>query len=587
MTWEQPTALWLLLAILLLLFARRTPPRQRLAVAHFFLWAELESRKASVLSHRLRRHWLLILQAAFVAVLVIALARPLVSLGSQHVAIVIDVSMSMGARDGSTTRLEAAKARAVSLVSGLPRGSHARIWLAGASVDVLGEFTRSSAALERALQPVRPSDTGADLDVAIERARTADPAASRIYVLSDMAPQHGAQDVAWLTVGGPAGNASITTLEARRDLDDGTVALLVSGRNYSAASMSADVVITNEASVVARRTLDLPAGGGLSVVFELPDLEGVVVARLEASDALLADNVRFTVLPPAQPLRARLIGRNHFVEQALAAHPGVVTTGEGALLEGEDDEPDLVICAGCQEPPLVHPRVGVLLLAPSAASPRPPSALVVTNGAHPLLRRLSADGAMVAPINGGPLLDSSAVLAHAATLPVIVARESDGRRIVEFRFDPAASDVTGEVTFPLLVFNAIDWLVAPRRAAVLVAGEPFQRFANDVDGNAIVVTGPDDRVIPMRRAGADLIVADTALAGIYRVTSDNRDVEFVVNPAVERESDLSVAPSGETSTPSTTLDERTSPTGITSGLLIAALALLALEWRHRTGKRGR
>jgi hypothetical protein len=194
---------------------------------------------------------------------------------------------------------------------------------------------------------------------------------------------------------------------------------------------------------------------------------------------------------------------------------------------------------------------------------------------------------MVAPINGGPLLDSSAVLAHAATLPVIVARESDSRRIVEFRFDPAASGVTGEVTFPLLVFNAIDWLVAPRRAAVLVAGEPLRRFVNDVDGNAIVVTGPDDRVIPMRRTGADLIVADTAVAGIYRVTSDNRDVEFVVNPAVERESDLSVAPSGETSPPSTTLDARTSPTGITSGLLITALALLALEWRHRTGKRGR
>ena len=584
-TWEQPTALWLLLAILLLLFARSTTPRQRIAVATLFLWANLDPRKASALSRRLRRHWLLILRAAFVAVVVIALARPLIPFGGQHIAIVLDVSMSMGADDGSATRLETAKARAVSLVRDLPRGGHATIWLAGSDVTALGEFPRSDSSLERALQSVRATDASADLDVAVEQARTADPTVSRIYVVSDGAPPD-TQDVGWVPVGARAENASITAMEARRNVRDGTVALLAAVRNHGTTSMSGDLVITHAASVLARRTLHLPAVRESSVVFELPDLEGVVVARLEAADALAADNVRFTIVAPATPLRARLIGRSHWVEQALAAYPNVTIIAAGASQTADKGEVDLVICASCAEVPQADPRAGVLLLPAPSASPREPSTVVVTNGTHPLLRGLHPDGALVSPIEIGRPFDSAAVLAHAATLPVILAHEHDERRIVELRFDPAASGITGEVTFPLLVANAVEWLAAPQRGpAVLVAGEPLRHILHDNADDA-VVTGPDGRVIPGRRTGAELVAGDTAAAGIYRVTADDRDFEFVVNPAVERESDLSGPPADAPSASAPALlDARSYPAGVTHGLLLTALALLALEWRHRTGER--
>ncbi len=584
-TWEQPTALWLLLAILLLLFARSTTPRQRIAVATLFLWANLDPRKASALSRRLRRHWLLILRAAFVAVVVIALARPLIPFGGQHIAIVLDVSMSMGADDGSATRLETAKARAVSLVRDLPRGGHATIWLAGSDVTALGEFPRSDSSLERALQSVRATDASADLDVAVEQARTADPTVSRIYVVSDDAPPD-TQDVGWVPVGARADNVSITTMEARRNVRDGTVALLAAVRNHGTTSMSGDLVITHAASVLARRTLHLPAARESSVVFELPDLEGVVVARLEAADALAADNVRFTIVAPATPLRARLIGRSHWVEQALAAYPNVTIIAAGASQTADQGEVDLVICASCAEVPQAHPRAGVLLLPAPSASPREPSTVVVTNGTHPLLRGLHADGALVSPIDSGRRLDPAAVLAHAATLPVVVAQEHDHRRVVELRFDPAASGVTGEVTFPLLVANAVEWLAAPQRGpAVLVAGEPLRHILHDDAGDAVVVTGPARRVIRAQRTAADLIVGDTAVSGIYRVTAGDRDFEFVVNPAVERESDLSGPPADAASASPASLGARPYPAGMTQGLLLTALALLALEWRHRTEER--
>ena len=583
MTWEQPTALWLLLTIVLLLFARSRTPQQRIAVANLFLWADLETRQMSDLSRRLRRHWLVILQAAFVACVVIALARPVISFGGQPIAIVLDVSMSMGARDGAVTRLETAKARALALVRELPRGVVATIWLSGPEATALGDFARSDATLERALQPVRSTDAAAELDIAIEQARAAEPTTSRIYVISDAAPTD-APDVEWLPVGAPADNASIKGLEARRNVHHGTVALLAAVRNHGATSMSGELVITRGGSVLSRRTLHLPAAQDASVVFELPDLNGVVMARLEVSDALAADNQRFTIVMPDTPLRVRLIGRNHWVEQALAAHPDVMVFAPGPPPVGDEPEVDLVVCASCDEIP-ADPRAGILLLPPPPTGTREPATVVVTEGTHPLLRGLNADGAWVSPIEIGRPVDGAAVLAHAATLPVILAHDHDDRRIVELRFDPAASGITGEVAFPLLVANAVEWLSAPKRGpAVLVAGEPLRHFLNGNAGDAAAVTGPDGRVFPARRTGAELVSGNTAVAGIYRLTTEDQEFEFVVNPAVERESDLSGSSAQPPAESAPALpDARSYPAGMTHGLLLIALALLALEWLHRAG----
>jgi Ca-activated chloride channel family protein len=584
-TWEQPRALWLLLAILLLLFARSTIPEQRIAVANLFLWADLESRKASALSRRLRRHWLLLLQAAFVAVVVVTLARPLISFGGQRSVIVLDLSMSMGALDGPVTRLDTAKAQTLSLVQNLPLGGRATIWLAGADVAVLGEFGRADASLESELQPLRATDAATDLDLAIEKARSADPDASRVHVVSDTAPPDK-PGVSWVPVGVPADNAAITAIAARRSAPGGPVAILVAVRNFGAAAVASEVVIMRAASVLARRSLTLPAGAESNVVVEVPDVDGVVGARLELADALAADNTRFTIVAPATPLRALLIGRNHWLEQALAVHRDVtVVAGTSADAEADRTDLDLVICASCDDVPPAGPRAGVLLVPPPSASPREPSALVVLDTTHPLLQGLNADGALVSPIGGGSAGGGAEVLARAATLPVIVTQEHEQRRVVELRIDPSASGITRDVTFPLFVANAVEWLAAPRRRpTVLVAGEPLRVVVRDGADEEMSVNGPDGRNVPARRVGHELVTGHTTVAGLYHVTADGRDVDFVVNPAVERESDLSIGRQA-TPTASAALDARPYPTGITQGLLLTALALLAIEWRQRSGGR--
>jgi hypothetical protein len=356
-------------------------------------------------------------------------------------------------------------------------------------------------------------------------------------------------------------------------------------RNYGAASTSGEVVIAQAGSVVGRRTLDLPAGQEASVVFDAAGLEGVVVGRLELSDALAADNARFTIVAPATPLHVRLVGRNYWVEQAVAAYPDALIIDPDR--DDDEREPDVVVCASCDDVVSADPRAGVLLVPPPAASPREPSAVIVTNSTHPLLRGLNADGAFVSPIGPGRE-PGPGVLAHAASLPVLVAHERDQRRIVELRIDLAASGITSEATFPLLIANAIEWLAEPRRRpTVLVAGEPLRQTLPDDAGDAVIITGPNGRVVPARRSGRELVASDTAVAGTYHVNSHDQDYEFVVNPAIQRESDLS--DTRVTVAPMASPALRSGPyrAAISPGLLLAALALLALEWRHRTGKRGR
>jgi hypothetical protein len=74
MRFENPVALFLLLLIPLLLFLRRKRTRARLPVANLYLWQESTTRDVNTLARRIRRDWLLIVQAACLAGIAFAIA---------------------------------------------------------------------------------------------------------------------------------------------------------------------------------------------------------------------------------------------------------------------------------------------------------------------------------------------------------------------------------------------------------------------------------------------------------------------------------------------------------------------------------
>src|SRR5688572_23139736 len=100
---EHPAALALILLTLLLLFTKRRRTLRRVPVANLYLWNDAAPSDAAALARRLRRHWLVIVQAAFLAAVALAIAQPIVASHPRTVAVILDRSVSMGAREDAAT----------------------------------------------------------------------------------------------------------------------------------------------------------------------------------------------------------------------------------------------------------------------------------------------------------------------------------------------------------------------------------------------------------------------------------------------------------------------------------------------------
>jgi hypothetical protein len=604
MSWANPTALWLLVALLLLLFVRRRQPQRRLAVANLYLWSAATARDAPSITRRLRRSLLLLLQAAFMAAVVTAIARPSLSLGASHVALVVDVSMSMGARHQSATRLDAAKVRAVQLAGELPRGSRVHLWTAAATPESRGEFGARDTTLEAAIRALQTTDTATDLESAVTVARQSAPAPSRIYLFTDAPAPTPTEDVEWTRFAEPAENVALTRLAARRRSSDRSIELLLAATNYGTQPVVLDAVISQNDSTLARQSLQLLPGSEGSAVVALPQTTGVVYARLGTTDALAADDSRAVALPPADPLRVLLINGSHFVEQALRTHPGAVVLPWKPNEAVDDTAYDVIVCDGCDDIPDNAGSAGVLVLPSRATAAREP-APVITNvraRAFTIVEQLGLESLLVAPVDtalprtgralpsavSDDASDDAGVIAHAAGVPLIVTHEEGVSRVVELRLDPAAGFAL-EPAFPMLIANCLDWLAAPRRTAVtLTAGDLLQLrpMAEQSPPTNIgpVVTGPDGRTVPASdRAGA--YIAPTERAGVYRIAHGTHTNALIVNPHVEGESNLlaEASPDPATIVPRPAMRAGWDAAGI---LLVLALALLAVEWRLNSEAQG-
>ena len=544
LTWGQPAALWLLLCVLLLLLIKPKRPHQRISVGTLHLWTSLQAAQTPSRARRFRRPPMFVLHALVITALVLALADPGFSTASSDIAVVLDTSMSMGARDGATTRLDVAKERVATLIRSLPRGGRARVYLAGSSAAVLGDFTKASGDLPASLATVRPSDTTAEISSTLAKAK-ADAPSSAIYVITDARDRPAVEGVTWMPVGTPAENVALTAMEAAHELDSPHVSLMVAAANYGATDVDADISITRDDAVLATRTVHIRANGHASTTFELTHSSGTVTATLNADDALAADNVRFALLDAPRRLTVQMRGDSPVVEHALSVHPRVEHIA--AL---DTPPPDLIVCAGCSDTPNDGSLTPVLMVPSLDGGAEVEAPLVITEGAHQLVRPLVA-GLPIAPTPLVHRLNERAVVARAGGQPVIAAYQAGERRIVEFRFDLATLASHGDAMLPLLMADVIEWLVP----------------SHDVPRGTSPATTIDR-------------------AGVYEIADAQGPRTHIVNPPATEESNLAVNPGGVVIGAAVNTASRTS-TPLRGIWLIVALALLAFEWRQRRQAQGR
>jgi Ca-activated chloride channel homolog len=562
--------LWLLLVPLVIALHSLTVRWRRKEISSLAFWNEvLRENRTSIRVRRILRNLALLAEVLAIAVLALALARPLLAGRSGQAGdaiLVLDATASMQAREGGRTRFDLARERAFAEVAALRRDGRMLVIRAGLSPRILAGFTADREALRRAVRGAAPGDETGNLGSALALAFSLRSAArgDRVVVVTDNAfDSVGPVDLAhpwirWVSVGSSRANAGITALAFRRTADrDGGYEMFLSVENFAPVQVSFPLTVSAGAAEVVREQVSLGPGQAraLSVPWTGPTT-GRVTAAIGASDDLDADNRAFAVFAPARAVRVRLVGpRNVFLESALSALPNVTVFRTEQVPAGTVDggEADLTVYDGVVPTVDAPGTGGPAIVFNSVPRGLPVRSAGVREGLridavdrrHPLTASVTLEGTSIARalrLEPGP---GFATLAGAGGQPLILAWDQPGRKLLLLGFDIRESDLPLRAAFPVLMANALEWFFpswlsvhaeqARAGASVLLA---------PVGEGPVAVTLPGGARRTLAAGAGPAGFAETSAAGFYRVEAAGRVREFAVSLASGEES--RIAPRFET-----------------------------------------
>jgi hypothetical protein len=472
--------------------------RRRVEVPFSQLWRKvLRDVESTALWRRLRRLLSLLLQLTLLALLLFAVGDPrlAVSKSGRTVALVVDVSASMQAREGGGSRLTRAIDAARAEVRGLGGADEALLIAMGARPAPLTGLTHDGGELLRALDGLEATDAPADLDGALRLAAAAlrgrphptliligdggweQSAVDRIKLAGGNGPGDidlAGVDLRYLPVGAPADNLAITAFAVRRYRANQTAyEVLVEVQRFAPAGAEGQAAcaleLRQDGEVVNVERLTLKPGEKLQRLY--PNLAGegtrleAVLRRDGAPDALAVDDHAYALLPPRKKLKVLLVSPgNLFLEGALLLDENleVQKVAPAAWSPAEAKKYDALVLDGFvpDEPPpvsalYVDPRGDKSPFAVRGELTNP----IVTEAAekHPLMRWVTLADLNISRASRFQLRPGDVAVASALREPIIVARDEGQRKLVAFGFDLRRSDLPLRVAFPVLVVNALDW----------------------------------------------------------------------------------------------------------------------------------
>ena len=640
MNFAAPTMLWwLLLAVPVVALYVLKVRLRRVPVSTLMFWDRVYQEKAPrSLFERLRHLASLLCQLLLIALLAFALADPFTDSeagAARRLVLVLDTSAGMAAAvdpddPAAGTRLDAAKARALSIVRGLRHRDAAAVLTAGADATVACGTTNHPPTLAAAVTNARQTDgPGAVADaLALARRLVAGRENGRVLLFSDRDPPDlgtdgEGGDIALLPFGEPGGNVAITAFQTRRSLTDPVgYEILVEVANFSdapaacrldldLAGVPVDVVPLELApGETWRRTFEKTdeAGGELTakLVFESPpQTDGSAVAPAP-QNLLTADDAARAVLPARDRVPVVLVTPgNLFLQQVFAANPLVDLFVESSVPAEVPTGAVLVLhqIVPAELPPgpvfVVDPRgdcelftVGDEIAAPSV------KATAEAEGS-PLLANVRLDRIEIPKARVvTPAADADATpLAETADgSPLLfTARRPAGKALV-LAVDFDATDLPLRTAFPILAVNALTWFtdaageLRPAAATGEVVTVPLPAGADSAAWSVVPPSGVAD---PLPAGLSEVTLGPLADAGLWHVApvrppeSDPQaafpnaagwpdgTIPVAVNLTDPDESDTRLAAARS---------ESGDPAGAAGGrpwwfwLTAAALALVAAEW---------
>ncbi len=584
--------------------------RKEIIVPSLLLWRKsLDDMKANAPFQRLRNQLLMWLQLLIVALVVLAMARPVIRrtrAGGRPRVLLIDVSASMKAADVKPNRLEAAKRWARRLVERMGRGDAAMVVTFAGHASVRTTMTSDQTLLRRVIDRIQATDERTRLADAMAIAASVvktSPAAEvillsdgRVQDLADVTAAPG--EVVFAVVGDEGRNAGVTAFEITALAGrPGRYAAFVRVDYVGPPGASAILKLANNEDLIAAKELRLSPDKPACITFDDVALrEGVVEASLDFNDALAADNAARCVLEAGRRLRVLLVSQeNYFLEKALALQRGVsltrISPDEFTSARGYD----VVIFDGWSPDRLgdgaylffnAAPPGGAFQRVGEVAAP----IVLDWDQTHPLARFVSFAGMNVAKAIKLKLSQGAKALVETKRTPLIAVWSTGRRRVVVVGFDVYQSDWPLRVSFPLFISNAIPWLAGRRPGAQAEKYLTGQSIAIPAppDAKAAAVTTPAGRTLKLTIDAMNLAYfTHTETAGLYQLALRGRRAErkpLAVNLLSREETDI--RPARRLRLGGKTI--AANPAGVRTNqeiwrwFALAALAVLLLEWRIYT-----
>jgi len=612
------TPLWLTaLAVLVPLVwfylrSRRRPPAM---VSSLAIWRVLAEPVAA--KRRPRLPLLFFVQALLILASVLALAQPFTRRAlppgpARDAVVVLDVSASMQARAGGGTRFELARAAAQERARDLGRsGRRLTVIAAGLQPAVVGTQLDGERAAEM-IGALVPRDTAGNLTAAAELAAAQAGASGSIDVFTDVATDHlvMSRDARALSTvhrfGTGGDNVALAGVRVLANPFEplARTRAIVTVRNLTQETRTVEVRIapladdaSDQPPVVApTRSVTLAPGATEVVSIDGFTWTGPFRVTLTPADDFALDDTLYGVIPVPTPLRILLVSEDDGLQRALESLARSLGNVEVRTLVPIQYQPqnDGGITIFDRFAPPLPPSGNAVYLAPprgnadvtvAGAAPR---ARFAELRAHPLTHgvanadTLLGDG-MVSLAAGGPLKPVLLGRAEGREVPLVLAGEVGGRRVVVTSFPLRAGDLRNADALPTLVFaiNLLRWLAPASGEAPLtrLAGERLRGGFPDAAPIARL-EGPEGA---RELAPTDEITLERA--GVYRAIGAGGARDLLVSFVDPAESDIARPLTAPAPPPPVRIDEP-EPSSVTTWqelpfvreLLLAAVAAMLLEW---------
>jgi hypothetical protein len=463
---------------------------RRVPVSTLMFWRQVfEEKKPRSLWQRLR-HWVsLLLQLAFLSLLVLALADPIFrwqQARARRLVLVVDNSASMNAREGTSSRLERAKGEASRVIDGLRLGDELAIVSAGTPPQVYCGLTEHQRTLRDALAAIPATDSPTQVTEAIALARRllSDPDRSRkVIVLTDGCFEGAGElvkqpDVELVALGATKGNVGITRLQARRSLLDPIgYEILAEVRNASDEPAECRLELDLDDEPIDVVPLSLKPGESVTQVFEKTSAEGGRLrAMLARGDALPSDNTAFALLPRRDRQRVTLFTEGDlFLEKVFEAMPLVDLTV--VKVKGSDAAPEPRSDAKGNSPagiavyhtklPKTLPTGPVVVIEPTGSSWLWQLGETLLNPVvakqdrdSPLMTHVRLDRVLMPEARKLTLKSPAQVLVESGAgdpLYAVFDRPAGDGRVLVLTVNLDKSDLPLQTAFPILMTNALGW----------------------------------------------------------------------------------------------------------------------------------